>query len=73
MRNGIIHIAKRPIFLTEALQGLQVGLERMGLDSVRVWFCDLCLGDLDIRSGTPLRPPASAPSQNESNNLSPMS
>jgi transposase InsO family protein len=70
--NGVIYIAKRPIFLTEALQGLQVGLERTGLDTVRVWFCDLCLGDLDIRSGTPLRPPASALSQNESNNLSPM-
>jgi len=70
--NGSIHVANRRYFVSEAFQGLDVGLERTGVDTVRLWFCDLNLGDLDLRLGTPLQPPAVAPSPNELK-VSPMS
>jgi hypothetical protein len=55
-RQGSIKIAAREVYISEALKGWHVGLERRSMDTVTVWFCDLILGEVDLGSRTPLRP-----------------
>jgi len=39
--NGCIRIARKDVHLSQALAGLEVGVERLGLAGWRVWFCGL--------------------------------
>jgi transposase InsO family protein len=63
-KKGTIKLDRRLRFVSEALAGHEVGLEFRDLETIRVWFCDLLLGELDRGLGAPLRPPAEAPRSN---------
>jgi putative transposase len=61
-KDGTVRFVGAFISISVALAGQAVGLERIGKETWRVWFCNLLLGEIDAALGTPLRPTASAPS-----------
>jgi hypothetical protein len=50
--NGCIRIGGRDVYLSQALTGLEVGLERLGATGWRVWFCDLNVRESDPKPKT---------------------
>jgi hypothetical protein len=46
-------------YISQALAGEKVGLERMSDTTMRLWYCDVQIGELDILGVSPLRPTAS--------------
>jgi hypothetical protein len=50
--NGCIRIGGRDVYLSQALAGLEVGLERLGATGWRVWFCDLNIRESDPKPKT---------------------
>lgn len=62
-RRGTIRYLNRERYVTEALHGWSVGLERTTAGRLRLWFGNVCLGETDERFGSPLRPAAYASSQ----------
>jgi len=57
-RDGCIQIAGRYVYVSSALEKMQVGLERLGASGWRVWFCGLAIRELDLKQGTFRRPDA---------------
>jgi putative transposase len=57
---GEISIGGHLHYLSEALAGWSVGVEPKDMMTVRIWFADLCLGEMGTSRRSPLRPPASA-------------
>jgi len=55
LRNGCIQFQGRHVYLSEALGRLEVGLEAIGENRWRVWFCDLPALDLERLGGRFLR------------------
>ncbi len=53
---GEISLGGHLHFLSESLSGWPVGLEKLKEKTVRLWFVDLCLGDMDITPRARLRP-----------------
>jgi putative transposase len=47
---GNVKVANRCINVTSALRGWEVGLEAIRDERYAVWFCRLCLGELDVPS-----------------------
>lgn len=47
-------------FISEALAGRRLGIQFLDSDRIRLWFCDLCLGETDDAFRSPLGPTASA-------------
>ena len=45
--NGCIRIGGKDVYLSQALTGLEVGLERLGATGWRVWFCGLNIREND--------------------------
>jgi hypothetical protein len=45
---GTISVGGRALMVSSALGGLQVGLEPLDGPRFAVWFCRLCLGELDV-------------------------
>lgn len=41
----------KEVFISQALRGLSVGLERTSVSTLRVWFCDLLLGEISLNRG----------------------
>lgn len=39
-KNGCIRVGGKDVYLSQALTGLEVGLERLGTTDWRIWFCD---------------------------------
>jgi putative transposase len=54
---GEISIAGQLHYLSESLAGWPVGLESIDRQTVRLWFVDLCLGDMKTTNRAPLKPP----------------
>jgi hypothetical protein len=50
--NGCIRIDGKDVYLSQALTGLEVGLERLGATGWRVWFCDLNIRENDPKPET---------------------
>ena len=46
-------------YVSQALAGEKVGLERMSDTTMRLWYCDVQIGELDLLGASPLRPTAS--------------
>jgi transposase InsO family protein len=47
-RSGNIKIRKTPINVSMALGGFEIGLEPLRDNRLTVWFCRLCLGEIDL-------------------------
>ena len=47
---GYVKIRSTSVRVSEALQGLEVGLESMKANRLAVWFCKLCLGQIDLET-----------------------
>lgn len=47
-RLGFIKLRGEPILISAALAGYEVGLEPLRGDRFSVWFCRLCLGEIDF-------------------------
>lgn len=45
---GGVKIQAKLVGISQALRGLQVGLEPLEADRLAVWFCKLCLGQIDL-------------------------
>jgi len=50
LTQGSVKVANRRINVTSALRGWDVGLEPIRDQRYAVWFCRLCLGELDVTS-----------------------
>ena len=50
--NGCIRVDGKDGYLSQALTGLEVGLERLGTTGWRVWFCDLNVRESDPKPET---------------------
>ena len=59
-RDGNISLNGQYVYISEALVGYDVGLEKTGEDEYQVWYCDLKLGEINLKHGPKLRPTASA-------------
>lgn len=46
--HGYVKIHNLEVRISEALRGLRVGLEPMKNDRLAVWYCQLCLGHIDL-------------------------
>jgi putative transposase len=57
-RRGCIHFRGRHVTFSEALGGLEVGIEPVGESRWRVWFCDFVVGGLELKNGRIRRCPA---------------
>ena len=57
-KNGYIRLTGRSVFISEALMGRRVGLQRLTDNLWHVWFCDLELGEIDFAFAATLRPTA---------------
>jgi hypothetical protein len=57
-RRGCIHFRGRHVTFSEALGGLEVGIEPVGENRWRVWFCDFVVGGLELKNGRIRRCPA---------------
>jgi transposase InsO family protein len=58
-RVGTLRISYIEIFISEALAGLEVGLESIGETRYTVWFCRLPLGELDLTTRSFRKAPGS--------------
>lgn len=47
-QQGCVKIRKAPICVSAALSGFEIGLEPMKDQRLAVWFCQLCLGQIDL-------------------------
>ena len=47
---GHVKIHSRHVSVSQALQGLDVGLEPLDDHRLAVWFCKLCLGQIDLET-----------------------
>jgi hypothetical protein len=54
--NGDIRFGGNEHFLSESLSGWPVGLEPLKEKTVRLWFVDLCLGDMELTPRARLQP-----------------
>ena len=65
--SGSIKLHNSPIFVSEALRHLEVGLEPLDGCRFAVWFCRLCLGQLDLSTQKfqVAAPPEAAPADQE--------
>lgn len=45
---GAVKVHRSPINISQALRGLQIGLEPVETDRLDVWYCKLCLGQIDL-------------------------
>lgn len=48
--NGCIPCEEKTVYISTALKGLQVGLEKAGTKNTKIWFCDLLLGVVNMDS-----------------------
>ena len=62
---GAVSITSRLVRITEALRGLQIGLQPLAEDRLAVWFCRLCLGQIDLSTHTFTAAESAASSQEE--------
>lgn len=46
--SGCVKIHRVPVSISLALRGLQIGLEPLTADRLDVWYCKLCLGQVDL-------------------------
>lgn len=53
-----IHLRGRHVDFSQALGGMEVGIEPVGESRRRVWFCDLVVGGLELKNGRIRRCPA---------------
>jgi hypothetical protein len=51
-KNGCIRLDGKNVYLSQALTGLEVGLERFGATGWRVWFCDLSIRESEPKPET---------------------
>jgi putative transposase len=49
---GAVKVYQSPVSISQALRGLQVGLEPIRSDRLFVWYCKLCLGQIDLSTRT---------------------
>lgn len=63
-RDGCIQIGGRYVYVSSALDKLDVGLERLSDSGWRVWFCDLIIREIDLQQGIFRRPGAASAAQN---------
>jgi len=47
-RHGTVKVRRTLISVSTTLHGFDVGLEPIGEDRLSVWFCRLCLGEIDL-------------------------
>ena len=57
--NGVVSIDDVKIFISEAIAGLEVGLERIDETRYTTWFCRLPLGELDLTTASFRKAPGS--------------
>lgn len=57
-QSGCIHLHGQHVNLSGALGGMEVGIEPVGENRWRVWFCDLVVGGLESKNGRIRRCPA---------------
>lgn len=57
-QSGCIHFRGRHVTFSEALGGMEVGIEPVGDNRWRVWFCDFVVGGLELKNGRIRRCPA---------------
>jgi len=53
---GFIRMAEKECFISEALRGRIIGLQKTEMDTFTVWFCNLSLGYIKAGSGKPIKP-----------------
>lgn len=57
-KNGCIHLRSQHVDFSETLGGMEVGIEPVGENRWRVWFCDFVVGGLESKNGRIRRCPA---------------
>jgi putative transposase len=57
-QSGCIHLCGQHVNFSEALNGMEVGIEPVGENRWRVWFCDIVVGGLESKNGRIKRCPA---------------
>lgn len=57
-QSGCIHLHGQHVNLSGTLGGMEVGIEPVGENRWRVWFCDLVVGGLESKNGRIRRCPA---------------
>jgi hypothetical protein len=57
-QSGCIHLRGQHVNFSEALGGMEVGIEPAGENRWRVWFCNLVVGGLESKNGRIRRCPA---------------
>ncbi len=45
---GCVKVRTVPVSISQALRGMQIGLEPLTADRLGVWYCKLCLGQIDL-------------------------
>ena len=45
---GSVKVRTVPVSISQALRGMQIGLEPLTADRLGVWYCKLCLGQIDL-------------------------
>jgi transposase InsO family protein len=50
--NGCIRVGGKDVYLSQALTGLEVGVERLSTTGWRIWFCDLNVRESDPKPET---------------------
>ena len=51
-KGGTIKVHNVRIPLSVALQGWDIGLETVDTNRIAVWFCRLCIGEIDLQTGS---------------------
>jgi putative transposase len=57
-QSGCVHLRGQHVNFSQALNGMAVGIEPVGENRWRVWFCDLVVGGLESKNGRIKRCPA---------------
>ena len=57
-KSGCIHLRSQHVNFSEALGGMEIGIEPVGENRWRVWFCNLVVGGLESKNGRIRRCPA---------------
>lgn len=59
-RNGCIKWNGTRRFVSEALAGEKIGLEKIDDRTIRLWYCEVAIAEMDNLVASSLRPTASA-------------